>query len=217
MQKKIYKNAIVIITIIIFIGASFTTVTSMKVYNDNIYKMKIHPFRNPLFPTDYIFTHPIKNKEMNLFSSVFINIGQCVEQIHDNGYIVTGFKQKFDFKNPGSGIVQNTILMKNKANGESEWKKTFEFMNGNMGNSILQTNDKGFIIGGSAVSSDISYALLLKTDDQGNEEWKKTYQGFENSMVNSVQQTADNGFILTGSSSSSNDEDITLLLLLKTE
>ncbi len=217
MQKKIYKKAIVFITIIIFFGASFTSVTSLKIYNNKIHTLEIHPFRNPLFPTDFIFDHPIKNKEMNPIGSVFINIGQCVQQIHDNGYIVTGFKQKFDFRNPGSGIIQNTIIMKHNANGEGEWKKTFEFMNGNMGNSIQQTDDKGFIIGGSAVSSDISYALLLKTDDQGNEEWKKTYQGFKNSMANSVQQTADKGFILTGSSSSSNDENITLLLLLKTD
>ena len=107
--------------------------------------------------------------------------------------------------------------MKYNENGERDWKKSFFIMDGNLGNDIQQTNDNGFIIGGSATSADISYALLLKTDNQGNEEWRKTYDIYKNSMVASVQQTTDNGFIITGSTSSSYDENISLVLLLKTD
>ncbi len=218
MQNKIFRKAMVFAIVIIFIGAIFTSTTSLKLNNAKISLTERQFHRNTFYSSDLISYLPIENKAIKVLNNNYnYNIGQSVKQTDDNGYIVTGYKQEFDFWNPSSKIIQNTVLIKNNVDGNREWKKTFEFLDGNTGNSIQQTDDKGYIIGGSATSSDTTYALLLKTDEQGNEEWKKTYVGLENAIAHSVQQTNDYGFILTGSTSYSHDEYVTYLLLLKTD
>ena len=218
MQKNIYRKGIVFAIIIIFLATGFNSVTSLKLCNSNISLTERQFNRDKFFPSDFIYYLPIENKAMKILSNNYkYNIGQSVMQTDDNGFIVTGYKQEFDFWNPSSDIIQDIILFKNNVNGDREWKKTFEFLDDSMGNSIQQTDDKGYIIGGSISSLDNTYALLLKTDEQGNEEWIKTYAGLENAIAYSVQQTNDNGFILTGSSSYSNNEYVTYLLLLKTD
>ena len=56
------------------------------------------------------------------------------------------------------------------------WTKTFGGINNDYGNSVQQTNDGGYIIGGSTESfgngqSDI---WLIKTDDNGDTLWSNT-------------------------------------------
>jgi hypothetical protein len=218
MRNNILKKAMVFTIIIVFIGAIFSSATGFKLRNNNIYLIEKQDYKNIHFPSNLFFSLPIENKALEILSNNFnYNIGQSIMQTDDNGYIVTGFKQEFDIWNPNSDIIKNTLLIKNDVNGNREWKKSFSFMSGNMGYSVQQTYDKGYIIGGSASTSDTTYALLLKSDEQGNQEWKNTYEGIGNAIAYSVQQTSDNGFILTGSSSYSQIENNSFLLLLKTD
>ena len=62
--------------------------------------------------------------------------------------------------------------------------KTFGGSDWDMGNSVQQTTDGGYIIVGT---------WLIKTDSLGNEEWIN-----ESLKGNSVQQTTDGGYIITG-------------------
>ena len=73
-----------------------------------------------------------------------------------------------------------------------------------MGESILQTDDGGYVIAGHCTTpaSDKSDVCLIKTDKDGQELWSHTYGGEETDLGFSIQQTDDDGYIITGVSRS---------------
>jgi hypothetical protein len=206
MRHSWYKKSLVFGTIVIFVGTSIISATSLNLNNREINKVSRQLFNDPFFHFEFI------NKII-----IDMNIGQSVQQTADNGYIVTGFKGEIDTNDPYSSSNVKSILMKYDVNGNKEWSKIFELIGGNIGYSVQQKEDDGYIIGGSIVSSDNTFAMLLKTDDQGNKEWMKTYEGLENSQGTMVHITNDNGYILTGSSSSLGDINISHIFLVKTD
>jgi hypothetical protein len=93
------------------------------------------------------------------------------------------------------------------------WEQTFGGDGTDVGYSVQQTIDGGYIITGSIGNIQYGDIYLLKTDSGGNEEWSNTYGGLENDIGYSVQQTSDGGFIICGTRSvySSNDNQIYLM------
>ena len=101
-----------------------------------------------------------------------------------------------------------------------KWIQKFgEFDNKNIGHSVQQTNDGGYIIAGSIrvygerIKFDI-YISLIKTDANGNEEWNRTF-GETNSFYvgESVQQTNDSGYMIAGYMSNSNSVGYDCILI----
>jgi len=127
-------------------------------------------------------------------SSEFSETGYSVCQTNDNGYIVTG----------SYGLIgddKDVWLIKISQNGDSLWSKTFGGDRNDVGNSVKQCIDNGFIIAG--YKNDLELfdrdLYLIKTDENGNEEWSKVY-GVEDvdEGANSVCLTNDNGYIVAG-------------------
>jgi hypothetical protein len=82
--------------------------------------------------------------------------------------------------------------------------KTIGGAGDDIGRSIRQTSDGGFIIAGSTDSfgAGRSDVYLLKTDSLGNPLWEKAFGGAGDDHGYSVQQTSDGGFIIAGSTNS---------------
>ena len=119
------------------------------------------------------------------FGGIHSDRGFSVQPTLDGGCIIIGEKgfdePKFD----------DIWLIKTDSSGNEEWNKTFGGNGRDIGFSVQQTSEGGYIILGFRASHG---AWLIKTDSNGNKEWDKTYGGFGYS----VQQTSDGGYIFTG-------------------
>jgi hypothetical protein len=128
--------------------------------------------------------------------------GKSVQQTTDGGYIISGSVDTF-----GNGY-SDVYLVKTDENGVEQWNKVFGgFNRSDMGFSVQQTTDGGFIITGTFCSSgDCPIIIghvdtdvyLVKTDENGVLQWSKTFGGTGSDVGHSVQQTTDGGFIITG-------------------
>jgi hypothetical protein len=84
------------------------------------------------------------------------------------------------------------------------WTKTFGGPLSDVGVSVKQTNDGGFIIAGTTSSfgaggQDI---WLIKTNENGDTLWTKTFGGTEDDKASNVQQTNNNGYAVFGTTNS---------------
>ena len=80
------------------------------------------------------------------------------------------------------------------------WETTFGGTDGDIGTSVQQTTDGGYIITGETesfgnVNGDV---YLIKTDGNGVEQWSQTFGGGYSSGGYSLQQTTDGGYIIFG-------------------
>ena len=90
--------------------------------------------------------------------------GYFVQQTDDSGFIIIGFK-----RSSGNGD-RDIWLIKTNSNGDEEWNQTFGGDSLDVGQSVQQTTDGGYIITGNTGSfSNANYdVLLIKTDSNGN-------------------------------------------------
>jgi hypothetical protein len=142
--------------------------------------------------------------------------GQYVEQTNDGGYIILGNTHYFVNESIDDGSIDGDILLlKTDENGDSLWSKTFGGYNWDVGFSIKQTTDGGFIITGSTESfgNGLTDVYLIKTDNSGNELWTKTFGGTDYDRGNSIQQTQDGGYVITGQTKSFGKGDWDIYLI----
>jgi len=109
----------------------------------------------------------------------------------------------------GTGYVGQTTRAKlNKLYGCGQivsppvttWQKTYGGPDWDVGHSVSQTSDGGYIIAGGTGSYGAggSDVYLVKTDANGNLIWQKTFGGIGNDYGYSVTQISDGGYIITG-------------------
>jgi len=132
------------------------------------------------------------------FGGTSVEDGFSVEETNDRGYILAGATESF-----GSGLF-DVYVIKTDSAGTMQWAKTYGDTLNDYGQTIHQTTDGGYIIGGStgsfgAVGSD---AYLIKTDSAGGVLWSKTFGGVGNDYTYSVQQLSSGGYILCGQTTS---------------
>lgn len=125
----------------------------------------------------------------------YFDAGLSVQQTADGGYIVTGRTLSY-----GAG-PDDVYLVKTDASGSEEWIQIFgggRFYD--VGNSVQQTTDGGYIIAGWTDFNLVAWldVYLIKTNSLGSEEWSQMIGGDSYDRGLSVQQTEDGGYIVAG-------------------
>lgn len=123
-----------------------------------------------------------------------LDIGYSIQLTSDSGYIIVGETSSF-----GAGM-SDIWLLKIGVNGDTIWTKTYGGIAGDVGYSVQQTLDGGYIIVGvtSSFGASGTDIWLLKTDANGDTSWTKRYGGRNDDRGYSVQQTLDSGYIIAG-------------------
>ncbi len=100
----------------------------------------------------------------------YLTIDQCKQTI-DSGFILVG---EID----ASGQYNTDILLiKTDSLGNKKWQRTYNFKGADRGWNVIQTPDKGFLLGAGGYIATLKHSydgLIIKTDGLGNEKWRKS-------------------------------------------
>ncbi len=101
------------------------------------------------------------------------------------------------------GVLSFNGCEKEQKYANPTFSKTFGYDYKDVGESVQETRDGGFIIIGTTNSYEtLSDIWLIKTDSEGEEEWSQVYGGAGFDEGYAVDQTSDGGFIIGGYTSS---------------
>ncbi len=141
-------------------------------------------------------------------SAEYGEIGRCVRQTSDGGYIITA-------NYPNDSTESTDIwLIKTDSMGNVMWERIYGEGGYDKPYCVQQTNDGGYVISGFMnidVWMMVGDIWLLKTDPDGDTMWTRIYRGNCFNVGNWVEQTSDGGYILTSNWNGA------YLLLLKTD
>jgi hypothetical protein len=134
------------------------------------------------------------------FGGSNLNMGYCVKQTTDGGYIISGITNVYGFNWGDAPSYGDVWLIKTDALGNKEWDKVFGGSAYDEARSVCQTSDGGFILGGGTRSYTSGWfdVWLIKTDGYGNEQWSKNFGGGDGDCGYSVQQDNDGGYVVLG-------------------
>jgi hypothetical protein len=140
---------------------------------------------------------------------------QSIRQTTDGGYIVAGISFSNDGDVSGNHGFLDCWVVKLSSIGAIEWQKSLGGSSGELGNSIQQTSDGGYVVAGWSSSNDGDVSgnhnsqdcWVVKLSSIGAIEWQKSLGGSGYDGANYIQQTSDGGYVVAGWSQS-NDYDV---------
>jgi hypothetical protein len=133
----------------------------------------------------------------------------------DGSFVLTGYTNSNDNDFPGNGNgssgLSDIFLIKMTNSGSVVWSKTYHNYNNDIGSSVVETPDSGFLIAGSTGDSiNVGNAFLLKVGGNSSMAWQKrintfTYIDSVYFVVNDILiDTVTSGYFLSGFASSRN-------------
>ncbi len=143
-----------------------------------------------------------------------------IRQTNEGGYImggwsdsnISGDKTQDAWETQDGWATFDYWIVKIDANGVKQWDKRFGGGETEFLESLQQTNDGGYILGGysySGISGDRTQGSrgsydywIVKIDANGVKQWDKRFGGSESDNLSSLQQTSDGGYIMGGRSES---------------
>jgi hypothetical protein len=137
-----------------------------------------------------------------------------LQQTSDGGYILGGFSNSDVSGNKTSTNYGNYDywVIKLDEGGNKVWEKSFGGTDIDVLQSLQQTSDGGYILGGWSMSgvsgskTSTNYGgydyWVIKLDASGNKLWEKSFGGSGADYLLTLQQTTDGGYILGGESNS---------------
>lgn len=133
-----------------------------------------------------------------------LDVANCIRSVRSGGYILCG---QTDSEGHGEDDV---YVVRIDGSGNILWTRTFGDDRAEVGRTVCELPDGGFIVAGANGSDDtMSHGnmdyYMIRLDADGNELWWQTYgndtgEGFD--FCYAAIPTSDGGFLMTGSSDS---------------
>jgi len=116
-------------------------------------------------------------------------------QTNDGGYALTGFTNT-----DSTTALSDVYLIKTDANGDTLFTKSYGGTNYDKGTALLQLNDSGFAMTGSAYSfgNGASDVYFIRTNKMGTIVSSSTFGNSGNDWAYALSQTTDGGYTLSG-------------------
>ena len=151
-----------------------------------------------------------KKKWDKTFGGHKADSGYMVRQTMDGGYIIVGETSSF-----GSRGNSDVLLVKADSLGNKVWQRSFGGKETDIGYSVSQTSDGGYIVTGetSSFGNGNNDIWLVRVGPGGNKVWSKTFGGKGVDRGHSVQQELGGGFLMAGVSTISEFSYDAILIL----
>ncbi len=140
-----------------------------------------------------------------------------IKQTSDGSYITVGNTQSSDGDFAGNHGSYDGWIAKLDINGNTQWKKIIGGSQQDGLNSVIPTNDGGYIAAGFSCSNDGDVSghhgstsnndcWVVKFDNIGNIQWQKSFGGTAPDEAISIEQTGDGGYIINATAGSINGD-----------
>jgi hypothetical protein len=140
--------------------------------------------------------------------------GGIIELTIDGGYILSGFSLSNDGDVSGNHGGSDAWVVKLNSLGVIQWQKCLGGSFNDVGSSIQQTTDGGYVLFGHTQSNNgdvsgnhgLTDLWVVKLNGLGVIQWQKCLGGSGYEEGNSIQQTTDGGYIMSGFTQSNNGD-----------
>jgi hypothetical protein len=129
-------------------------------------------------------------------------------QTSDGGFVVVGATH------PAGGGALDAYLIRFDAEGGLRWAQEYGGSKDELGCSVQQTSDGGYIVVGSTDSrpGGVDGVYLFKTGPNGDTVWTRVFSGAHKAYGRSVKQTSDSGYVIAGYTMEGSPETADILL-----
>ncbi len=136
----------------------------------------------------------------------FDDEAHSVVQTFDGGYIIAGVSRSINGDIIGNHGEGDHWIVKLSSVGSLQWQRALGSSGDEGANSVKQTADGGYVVAGSADTSngDVTGSIgrsdiwIVKLSGSGNIAWQKCFGSSHADGASAIQQTTDGGYILAG-------------------
>ena len=141
-------------------------------------------------------------------------VARSIQPTPDGGYIIGASSKSNDGDVSGNHGDADAWIVKLSSTGAIQWQKSLGGSNEEIGRSVQPATNGGYIIAGSAKSSDADVSVnnggqdvwIVKLSNTGVFQWQKSLGGTSNDFANSIHPTSDGGYIVAGQAISNNGD-----------
>ncbi|MCX7796168.1 MAG: hypothetical protein N2380_06585 [bacterium] len=152
--------------------------TSFSLDNSDMYLLKLDNNGNKIWE--------------KTFGGEDADVARSICAISDGGYIIAGYTRSFDAKG------NDVYVIKLDKNYNKIWEKRFGKNEIDEANSIIETSDGGYIIGGYTGDLSNGDVYIIKLNKKGDKIWEKTFGGKKIDIARSIQETSNKDYVVAG-------------------